>query len=279
MRPDIKAHATCCVLLWDISQPYRYREMRVSWLVAHCLRCSGVSLLLLCSTDDLCLQAFDTMLLLKRGGETIFNGPLGFQSQSMISYFESIPGVTPTIHEALPNAGKKTLPPLHSALCMPAALSHHGACGSWLLTTAIDSLARQGQCCPPLQHHGRCCSVLPEDPASAQHSLERTSGTAVFESDMKDEEPVCDAGVPAIKPTSNPATWMLEISTVSAEERAGADLTQVYQKSGLCRSVIPAPFLAHPSQVCTWPSPGLVLARSIVDAVNSARLPCAWLSA
>ena len=33
------------------------------------------------------------MLLLKRGGETIFNGPLGFQSQSMISYFESIPGV------------------------------------------------------------------------------------------------------------------------------------------------------------------------------------------
>ena len=32
------------------------------------------------------------MLLLKRGGEVIYNGPLGFQSRDMISYFESIPG-------------------------------------------------------------------------------------------------------------------------------------------------------------------------------------------
>ncbi len=47
-------------------------------------------------TNQPWLQAFDTMLLLKRGGETIFNGPLGFQSQSMISYFESIPGATLT---------------------------------------------------------------------------------------------------------------------------------------------------------------------------------------
>ena len=47
-----------------------------------------------CLTDYPSLQAFDTMLLLKRGGETIFNGPLGFQSQNMISYFESIPGAT-----------------------------------------------------------------------------------------------------------------------------------------------------------------------------------------
>ena len=39
-----------------------------------------------------CAQAFDTMLLLKRGGEVIYNGPLGFQSRDMISYFESIPG-------------------------------------------------------------------------------------------------------------------------------------------------------------------------------------------
>lgn len=39
-----------------------------------------------------CAQAFDTMLLLKRGGEAIYNGPLGFQSRHMISYFEAIPG-------------------------------------------------------------------------------------------------------------------------------------------------------------------------------------------
>ena len=37
------------------------------------------------------------MLLLKRGGETIYNGPLGFQSADMISYFEAIQGRSPAI--------------------------------------------------------------------------------------------------------------------------------------------------------------------------------------
>ena len=31
----------------------------------------------------------------------------------------------------------------------------------------------------------------------------------------------------------NPATWMLEISTPAAEERASVDFTQVYNESGL----------------------------------------------
>ena len=35
------------------------------------------------------------MLLLKRGGSVIYNGPLGEQSGAMIAYFESIPGVQP----------------------------------------------------------------------------------------------------------------------------------------------------------------------------------------
>ncbi len=66
----------------------------------------------------------------------------------------------------------------------------------------------------------------------------------------------CDAGVPAIKPTSNPATWMLEISTVSAEERAGADLTQVYQKSGLCRLVtLITPIFSSLNVVHVWMRP------------------------
>ncbi len=49
-----------------------------------------------------CAQAFDTMLLLKRGGEVIYNGPLGFQSRDMISYFESIPGEAGTV---MPTSG------------------------------------------------------------------------------------------------------------------------------------------------------------------------------
>ncbi|OWZ18175.1 ABC transporter [Phytophthora megakarya] len=38
-------------------------------------------------------QVFDSMLLLKRGGETVFAGELGDNASEMISYFESIDGV------------------------------------------------------------------------------------------------------------------------------------------------------------------------------------------
>ena len=41
------------------------------------------------------VQTFDEMLLLKRGGSVIYNGPLGKQSKDMIAYFESLPGVDP----------------------------------------------------------------------------------------------------------------------------------------------------------------------------------------
>jgi len=38
---------------------------------------------------------FDSLLLLKRGGETVFYGDLGKDCRNMIDYFESIPGVDP----------------------------------------------------------------------------------------------------------------------------------------------------------------------------------------
>ncbi|GMF20237.1 unnamed protein product [Phytophthora lilii] len=38
-------------------------------------------------------QVFDSMLLLKRGGETVFAGELGHNAQEMIDYFEAIDGV------------------------------------------------------------------------------------------------------------------------------------------------------------------------------------------
>ena len=40
-------------------------------------------------------QTFDELLLLKRGGRVIYNGPLGEQSCAMVAYFEGIPGVEP----------------------------------------------------------------------------------------------------------------------------------------------------------------------------------------
>ncbi|KAG0495050.1 hypothetical protein HPP92_006044 [Vanilla planifolia] len=38
-------------------------------------------------------ESFDELLLLKRGGQVIYAGPLGQSSQKLIDYFESIPGV------------------------------------------------------------------------------------------------------------------------------------------------------------------------------------------
>lgn len=38
------------------------------------------------------LQAFDELLLLKRGGRTIYHGPLGPHSQLLIDYFMDVQG-------------------------------------------------------------------------------------------------------------------------------------------------------------------------------------------
>ncbi|KAK4717281.1 hypothetical protein R3W88_015619 [Solanum pinnatisectum] len=43
-------------------------------------------------------EAFDELLLMKRGGQVIYAGPLGHHSRLLIEYFQSVPGV-PTIKE------------------------------------------------------------------------------------------------------------------------------------------------------------------------------------
>ncbi|KAJ0388881.1 hypothetical protein P43SY_011606 [Pythium insidiosum] len=40
-------------------------------------------------------MVFDSLLLLKRGGETVFFGDLGENASKLIEYFESVPGVAP----------------------------------------------------------------------------------------------------------------------------------------------------------------------------------------
>ncbi|CAL5209123.1 unnamed protein product [Lathyrus oleraceus] len=38
-------------------------------------------------------ESFDELLLMKRGGQIIYSGPLGQQSQKLVKYFEAIPGI------------------------------------------------------------------------------------------------------------------------------------------------------------------------------------------
>lgn len=42
-------------------------------------------------------------------------------------------------------------------------------------------------------------------------------------------------GVPPISEGLNPATWMLEVSTVGAEARLGIDFAEVYRESDFAR--------------------------------------------
>jgi ABC-type multidrug transport system ATPase subunit len=38
---------------------------------------------------------FDELLLLKRGGQQIYTGPLGRESATLVNYFQSVPGARP----------------------------------------------------------------------------------------------------------------------------------------------------------------------------------------
>ncbi|XP_057870080.2 ABC transporter G family member 35 [Cryptomeria japonica] len=46
------------------------------------------------------------------------------------------------------------------------------------------------------------------------------------------------AGVPKIRDKYNPATWMLEVTSVAVEQQLGIDFAQIYRESSLCRENI-----------------------------------------
>ncbi|KAK9806328.1 hypothetical protein WJX72_010375 [[Myrmecia] bisecta] len=120
-----------------MDEPTSGLDARAAAIVMRCVRnIASTGRTIVCTIHQPSIdifESFDELLLLKRGGEVIYNGLLGFQSSAMVDYFQSVPGVVP------------------------------------------------------------------------------------------------------IPPGYNPATWMLEISTISAEKRIGQDLARVYRDSGLYR--------------------------------------------
>ena len=59
--------------------------------------CTGC---LLACLNLVLMQAFDELLLLKRGGRVIYNGPTGRDSSDLVTYFQHIQGV-PKIEEGI----------------------------------------------------------------------------------------------------------------------------------------------------------------------------------
>ena len=69
------------------------------WWIISTVICEAMPQWLWCLAMDftvfwaLFLQAFDELVLLKRGGRMMYAGPTGHNSQKLIAYFEAIPGV------------------------------------------------------------------------------------------------------------------------------------------------------------------------------------------
>ena len=62
-------------------------------------------------------------------------------------------------------------------------------------------------------------------------------------------------GVPALRAGVNPATWMLEVSTLNKEHELGVDFAQIYRASALFRC---AARPSHSAATPLWlPSAGL----------------------
>ena len=69
-------------------------EHRGCWLPAnHSLQSPSRVLPAPLCPPSITLQAFDELLLLKRGGETIFFGQMGHEQVHLVGHFESIPNV------------------------------------------------------------------------------------------------------------------------------------------------------------------------------------------
>ena len=55
-------------------------------------------------------------------------------------------------------------------------------------------------------------------------------------------------GVPKIEEGINPATWMLEVTTVGSESKLGVNFTDIYNHSKFAKCVLPLPldcYLRH----------------------------------
>ena len=79
------------------------------------------------------MQAFDELLLLKRGGRTIYCGPTGHESQQLVQYFESYKGVDPIPAGTNPASWMLEVSPSANLTMRPGTAAFH-AC-SLLLNT------------------------------------------------------------------------------------------------------------------------------------------------
>ena len=173
-------------------------------------------------------ESFDELLLLKRGGETIFNGQLGHHSSHLIDYFQV------TSHRALacsnPSSAQYSSPLLVCSCCTKSiSKAYQAQCKyTWLQNScaSLSSYLYKGvhamQCSSQLLLWlAVCCAA-----ESSLHALCSWSWLLCMQG-VK--------GAPAIQEGMNPATWMLEVTTPGMESKLGVSFAQYYASSDLAK--------------------------------------------
>lgn len=94
------------------------------------------------------MQAFDELLLLKRGGRTIYCGPTGFESQQLVAYFQGHNGVSPLPEGTNPASWMLDVSFFHSvsASRMELRLRSSRAQTLVLLLSCLESSDRMYRC-------------------------------------------------------------------------------------------------------------------------------------
>ena len=102
-RSSLPCFIVHCLLLWGIAVAPKGADAQLlkAWSQ---LKAESSFIMLTCSSSCSapCLQAFDELLLLQRGGSTLYAGALGENSRDLITYFEKLgsPPITPGYNPA-----------------------------------------------------------------------------------------------------------------------------------------------------------------------------------
>jgi ABC-type multidrug transport system ATPase subunit len=80
-----------------LDEPTTGLDSRAALVVIRCIkRVASTGRTVVCTIHQpstSIFNAFDNLLLLKKGGQTVYFGPLGENSSELINYFQGIPGV------------------------------------------------------------------------------------------------------------------------------------------------------------------------------------------
>ena len=166
-------------------------------------------------------ESFDELLLLKRGGETIFNGQLGHHSSHLIDYFQV--NLTRQLHAEIYHHSTVDVNALFAAQRASAQFIGHiaSATGSQPASATTSVMVRIQSSATVSFERGLLCAVLPR--LHGLHSWSWLLGVQGVK------------GAPAIEEGMNPATWMLEVTTPGMESKLGVSFAEYYASSDLAK--------------------------------------------